>query len=119
MRDVHTEHCCKEHGCKYGSDDRACTVANGTPQSFPCEQCEIDNDTIMKPLYNYAGKQTETNIKENPTMGDMLDAPVPTDVKLLTDISEMLARPRRLEDGELKAMRKRIWERLKYVQPGD
>lgn len=88
-------------------------------QSYPCEECELDNDTIFKPLYNYGGKQTEVGINEAPTMGDMLDAPLPTDVKLLTDISEMLSRPKRLEDGEVKAMRKRIWERLKYVQPGD
>lgn len=38
MTDVHTEHCCKEHGCKYG--DKGCTVANGSkPQSHPCESC--------------------------------------------------------------------------------
>lgn len=32
-RDVHTEHCCKEHGCKYS--DRKCTVVTGKKiQSF-------------------------------------------------------------------------------------
>lgn len=36
---VHTEHCCYEHGCKYGND--ACPVANGfLPASFPCEDCD-------------------------------------------------------------------------------
>lgn len=36
--DVHTEHCCLEHGCKYGDDN--CTVVTGKePQSFPCETC--------------------------------------------------------------------------------
>lgn len=35
---VHTEHCCADHGCKYGDDD--CTVTTGNrPQSFPCEWC--------------------------------------------------------------------------------
>lgn len=35
---VHTEHCCKDHGCKYG--DEACPVVNGVKaQSFPCEDC--------------------------------------------------------------------------------
>lgn len=36
---VHTEHCCREHGCKYGDAD--CPVATGAqPQSGPCEDCE-------------------------------------------------------------------------------
>lgn len=36
--DVHTEHCCVVHGCKYGDDD--CPVTTGRkPQSFPCEDC--------------------------------------------------------------------------------
>ena len=36
--DVHTEHCCKAHGCKYGDGD--CPVATGAKQqSFPCEDC--------------------------------------------------------------------------------
>jgi hypothetical protein len=41
-KDVHTEHCCLRHGCKYGDDD--CTVATGQkPQSYPCEECNNDN----------------------------------------------------------------------------
>lgn len=37
-KDVHTEHCCLEHGCKYGEDD--CPVAAGRKvQSYPCESC--------------------------------------------------------------------------------
>ena len=37
-KNVHTEHCCGEHGCKYG--DAACPVASGRQeQSFPCEDC--------------------------------------------------------------------------------
>lgn len=42
--DVHTEHCCSVHGCKYacGTD---CTVENGTkPQSHPCEQCQFEEE---------------------------------------------------------------------------
>lgn len=39
-RDVHTEHCCAEHGCKYGHDD--CPVETGRKsQSHPCEMCEF------------------------------------------------------------------------------
>lgn len=40
-KDVHTEHCCKEHGCKY--DDEDCPVVQGKKeQSFPCESCDDD-----------------------------------------------------------------------------
>jgi hypothetical protein len=39
-KDVHTEHCCKVHGCKYG-DGNLCPVESGAkPQSFACEQCD-------------------------------------------------------------------------------
>jgi hypothetical protein len=39
-KDVHTEHCCKAHGCKYG-DGQLCPVESGAkPQSFPCEACD-------------------------------------------------------------------------------
>lgn len=38
MKDVHTEHCCIRHGCKYCKED--CTVTTGkAPQSYPCEDC--------------------------------------------------------------------------------
>jgi hypothetical protein len=40
-KNVHTEHCCKEHGCKYG--DELCPVVDGTQkQSYPCEECGED-----------------------------------------------------------------------------
>lgn len=43
-RDVHTEHCCIKHGCKYGEPDE-CTVCNGTKtQSYPCEYCLEDEE---------------------------------------------------------------------------
>jgi hypothetical protein len=36
--DVHTEHCCVHHGCKYG---KSCKVEEGKQrQSFPCELCD-------------------------------------------------------------------------------
>ena len=39
---VHTSHCCKRHGCKYGDDDR-CPVENGShPQEHLCEACSED-----------------------------------------------------------------------------
>ena len=35
---VHTAHCCKWHGCKYG--DKDCPVALGKlEQEYPCEWC--------------------------------------------------------------------------------
>jgi len=38
--DVHTEHCCVIHGCKYGHD--TCTVVTGEHrQSGPCEECGL------------------------------------------------------------------------------
>lgn len=37
-KDVHTEHCCVMHGCKYGN--WSCVVVNGQKkQSFTCEYC--------------------------------------------------------------------------------
>jgi hypothetical protein len=37
-KDVHTEHCCLKHGCKYGDTD--CPVELGIKrQSFACEWC--------------------------------------------------------------------------------
>jgi hypothetical protein len=39
-RDVHTEHCCIHHGCKYVAPQPPCTVISGEKkQSFPCEFC--------------------------------------------------------------------------------
>lgn len=41
MKDVHTEHCCSRHGCKYG--DSLCTVKSGwAPQSHMCEECYFE-----------------------------------------------------------------------------
>lgn len=39
IKDVHTEHCCIIHGCKY--NDPNCTViTEKAPQTYPCEDCE-------------------------------------------------------------------------------
>lgn len=38
-KDIHTEHCCIVHGCKYGEED--CTVMQKKqPQSHRCELCD-------------------------------------------------------------------------------
>lgn len=45
IMDVHTEHCCARHGCKYGMLARTpCTVTTGARlwQSYPCEVCEFE-----------------------------------------------------------------------------
>lgn len=47
MKDVHTEHCCAKHGCKYGDED--CTVIMGiAPQSFDCESCDWDSQNLTE-----------------------------------------------------------------------
>ena len=42
--DIHTEHCCIIHGCKYGEEETSCTVWNGLKrQSCPCDRCLDEN----------------------------------------------------------------------------
>jgi hypothetical protein len=53
-KSVHTEHCCRIHGCKYGDDD--CPVENKTKvQSFECEMCSDSRFTvyILELSYDY------------------------------------------------------------------
>ena len=55
-KDVHTEHCCVRHHCKYGEDDFYCTVKTGKKrQSFVCEDCEeegiLNLTTLRKVMY--------------------------------------------------------------------
>ena len=63
-KDVHTEHCCKVHGCKYGDDD--CTVAYGEKtQSHPCEACIDQLATsevvqVPRPLANRLLSRSDT-----------------------------------------------------------
>ena len=38
-KDVHTEHCCVEHGCKYGQEDHCPVYQGRKKQSHPCESC--------------------------------------------------------------------------------
>jgi hypothetical protein len=58
MKDVHTEHCCVKHGCKYAwqaSTKPHCTVESGEKkQSYPCEICdeEISVDSAWAYLMN-------------------------------------------------------------------
>ena len=44
-RDVHTEHCCVMHGCKYGNRD--CPVERRVKhQSYDCEDCGWDRGDL-------------------------------------------------------------------------
>lgn len=56
IKDVHTEHCCSEHGCKYG--DKDCTVVTGkAPQSYPCEWCGLKSSEHWTPLDEYGSSK--------------------------------------------------------------
>jgi DNA-directed RNA polymerase subunit RPC12/RpoP len=49
IKDVHTEHCCKLHGCKYR--DPFCTVVKlEKEQEYLCEDCSSDGITSLKML---------------------------------------------------------------------
>ena len=42
---VHAEHCCQDHGCKYG--DENCPVEKGVvAQEYPCENCFSRDDFL-------------------------------------------------------------------------
>jgi len=52
-KDVHTEHCCIYHGCKYM--DSSCPVYLGyKAQSYPCESCSFhwsfDDKEVVSPV---------------------------------------------------------------------
>ena len=62
-KDVHTEHCCVKHGCKYGDDD--CTVWLGFKrQSYPCESCHYEQYPNNDSPASYSPK---TEIPEMPS----------------------------------------------------
>jgi cytidine deaminase len=49
--DVHTKHCCLQHGCKYGDED--CSVVrkkHRRKQSNPCEMCREMRDDFRHRL---------------------------------------------------------------------
>lgn len=70
MKDVHTEHCCKKHGCKYTltlTPPDSCTVVSGEKeQSFPCEDCGPlgpDSKTITVHLSKEAYNALRRNLQ--------------------------------------------------------
>ena len=46
MTDVHTEHCCLKHGCKYGEDESCTVVQKIEKQSYPCEECSYEEERM-------------------------------------------------------------------------
>jgi len=63
-KDVHTEHCCEIHGCKYGHDN--CPVVNWRKkQSYACESCQEDAEG-----FEYSGDEpTGLVFDEHPYCG--------------------------------------------------
>lgn len=68
IKDVHTEHCCIIHGCKYGEDDFCTVVTKRAPQSFPCETC-YESGTLTVGILN---KVIKKKIKRCPHCGHVL-----------------------------------------------
>lgn len=59
MKDVHTEHCCARHGCKYGDED--CPVELGLKkQSYLCEWCSEEIEQPLQRRYVTEGFSFET-----------------------------------------------------------
>jgi len=50
MKDVHTEHCCVLHGCKYGKNAFCTVVTRQADQSYICESCQNDGIRDLKML---------------------------------------------------------------------
>lgn len=50
IKDVHTEHCCILHGCKYGQDWCCTVVTRRAPQSYICESCDMSGIRDLKML---------------------------------------------------------------------
>lgn len=48
--DVHTEHCCLWHGCKYGEDATCPVVNEDKPQSHLCEGCDTEAEQIREKI---------------------------------------------------------------------
>lgn len=68
IKDVHTDHCCKIHGCKYGNSD--CTVTTGRgKQEYPCESCR-DHEHAHRACNDRITK-LQTAIKEYLDWGPM------------------------------------------------
>jgi len=70
---VHSEHCCINHGCKYGDDD--CPVWRGFKrQSYPCESCWMDAEySDKRPSIPVVTEKTIKRRQSAMTFAQMLD----------------------------------------------
>lgn len=48
IHDVHTRHCCRIHGCKYGDAD--CTVVVNKLDIAGCEECGLEEEGYYGPV---------------------------------------------------------------------
>lgn len=72
VKDVHTEHCCWRHGCKYhwaGRRSTSCSVVSGEKsQSFMCEMCadeledSWDDILAMNAVFNAGRRATAREV---------------------------------------------------------
>lgn len=72
-KDVHTEHCCDIHGCKYGYDafgEKDCTVSTGLKkQSHICEYCSMDHEQYVS---DYAGNRADMPVWYEKINGELV-----------------------------------------------
>lgn len=55
-KDVHTEHCCLKHGCKYG-DPKCTVITKQKSQSHPCEDCDYAKETLNSLLMELTNEE--------------------------------------------------------------
>ncbi len=60
IKDVHTEHCCVLHGCKYGDDDVCTVVTKRATQSYVCESCDVNGIENMQMLLDILNNNRNT-----------------------------------------------------------
>ena len=76
MKDVHTEHCCAIHGCKYHELKDCTVVTKGEPQSYPCEICDEVRSEIVRVLQNLLDEAEDPEVwlrKELSKLSDPLE----------------------------------------------
>lgn len=64
-KNVHTEHCCLEHGCKY--NDLNCPVATGKQkQSHPCEMCGLESEGYFDDMMVEGHRDLDDEVHRDP-----------------------------------------------------
>lgn len=89
LKDVHTEHCCILHGCKYGNKN--CTVTTGkAQQSYACESCDSERDADIAIYLVEADDRFYTFTPEFKDKAVELAKAVGTVVKLLSAVGSIV-----------------------------